>query len=367
MGNKNLRDLSAPYLAMIAINFVFAVVNVLLKLVLQEGMDHSVLITYRLFVSAAFLAPIGYFRERGGDSKLTFRVLCYLLSSSFGVSLTQYLFLYGLERTSPTFAMGFVNMVPVITFLMALPLRMETVDLIGSGGRAKILGSMVCISGAMTMIIYRGRTLFNPQEQQSLPLVTDGRKGGGGWIISSMSLLLGTIAWSSWFLIQNNIGMMYPRKYSSTAIVSSFAAAQSAVVSFLLSGRETKLSVWILKGQIEIITVLFSGMVGSGLCYVGMSWCVKKRGPLFTSAFSPLIQIMAAMIDIPFLHDQLHLGSLLGSLLVIVGLYIMLWGKSRDINDHEVAAEGRDTDKASQQTRTEGPTAGTGPMITSEV
>lgn len=51
-------------------------------------------------------------------------------------------------------------------------------------------------------------------------------------------------------------------------------------------------------------------MVGSGLCYVGMSWCVKKRGPVFTAAFSPLIQIMAAMIDIPLLHEPLHLGRL---------------------------------------------------------
>lgn len=50
------------------------------------------------------------------------------------------------------------------------------------------------------------------------------------------------------------------------------------------------------------------GMVGSGLCFVGMSWCVKKRGPVFTAAFSPLVQILAAAFDVPVLHEQLHLG-----------------------------------------------------------
>lgn len=50
------------------------------------------------------------------------------------------------------------------------------------------------------------------------------------------------------------------------------------------------------------------GMVGSGLGYVTMSWCVKKRGPVFTAAFSPLVQIMAAMIDIPVLHERFYLG-----------------------------------------------------------
>lgn len=136
--------------------------------------------------------------------------------------------------------------------------RMETVDTTCSGGRAKILGSVVCIGGVMTMILYRGRTLFNLHEQPSLASETNTRKGIESWVISSMSLLLGTVAWSSWFLIQNNIGKTYPRKYSSTAIISSFAAVQSAAVAFLLSGSETKLSVWILKGKIEIFTVLFT-------------------------------------------------------------------------------------------------------------
>ena len=61
-----------------------------------------------------------------------------------------------------------------------------------------------------------------------------------------------------------------------------------------------------------LILAVFSmwkqGVVGSGLCYVAMSWCVKKRGPVFTAAFSPLVQIMAVMFDIPLLHEQLHLG-----------------------------------------------------------
>lgn len=53
---------------------------------------------------------------------------------------------------------------------------------------------------------------------------------------------------------------------------------------------------------------MMQGIVGSGLCYVVMSWCVKERGPVFTSAFSPLIQIFVAAFDITFLHEQIHLG-----------------------------------------------------------
>lgn len=53
------------------------------------------------------------------------------------------------------------------------------------------------------------------------------------------------------------------------------------------------------------------GTVGSGLCYVVMSWCVKQRGPVFTSAFSPLIQIFVALFEVVFLHEQIRLGRLI--------------------------------------------------------
>lgn len=49
-------------------------------------------------------------------------------------------------------------------------------------------------------------------------------------------------------------------------------------------------------------------MVGSGLCYVGMSWCVKKKGPVFTAAFTPVTQIFVAMFDFSVLHEQIYLG-----------------------------------------------------------
>lgn len=61
-----------PFIAMLAIDLAFAGVNVLLKTVLDEGINHLVLITYRLSISAVFLAPIGYFWERYYYVKFSF-------------------------------------------------------------------------------------------------------------------------------------------------------------------------------------------------------------------------------------------------------------------------------------------------------
>ncbi|XP_042503488.1 WAT1-related protein At3g30340-like [Macadamia integrifolia] len=243
-------------------------------------------------------------------------------------------------------------MVPAITFLLALPFRLESVKLKSKSGRAKAMGTMVCVGGAMLLILYKGIPLTNPMMMNSKqnhlqkpsrnyaqptnklgpppPSFSPSEGAPERWTIGSLALVAGSICWSSWFLLQAKIGKHYPCHYSSTAIMSFFSAFQSALLSFLF---HRDISMWILKGRVEILTVLYTGIMGSGLCYVGMAWCVKKRGPLFTAAFSPLIQIVVAMFDFSILHEQLHIGSILGSILVIVGLYVLLWGKSKEAQD----------------------------------
>lgn len=53
-----------PFIAMLAVDFAFAIVNIMLKKVVNEGMNHLVIITYRLAISTVFLAPIAWFSER---------------------------------------------------------------------------------------------------------------------------------------------------------------------------------------------------------------------------------------------------------------------------------------------------------------
>ncbi|KAF8379883.1 hypothetical protein HHK36_027348 [Tetracentron sinense] len=325
-----------PVIVMIAVDFAFAIVNVLLKKVLNEGINHLVLITYRQSISTLFLAPIAYFWERA--------------------TLTQYFFLIGIQYTSATFSCAFINTVPVITFIMALPFGLENVNMKSRGGIAKVLGTLVCVGGAMLLTLYKGVPLTNASHSHAATHTTSQANGLSPvkkterWSLGSMALIAGSILWSSWFLIQSKIGKRYPCEYSSTAIMSFFSAIQSAILSWIV---HRNISMWVLKGKIEILTVIYAGMVGSGLCYVGMSWCVKKRGPLFTAAFSPFIQIIVAMLDFSILHEQLHLGSVLGSILVIAGLYILLWGKSKEAQNFvtkqaQTAVENEDQESQSQ-------------------
>ncbi|KAK4263431.1 hypothetical protein QN277_028837 [Acacia crassicarpa] len=333
-----------PIVLMILVNLALAIVNLLLKKVLSEGLSFLTIITYRQIVSTLFLTPIAFFYER--KSKLDVHILCLLfLSALVGVTFTQYLFLLGLGYTSATYSCAFLNMVPVFTFIMALPFGIEKVNLKSMSGRTKVLGSFTCIGGALLLGFYKGIPLTGITTSHhknlntlSSPPSPPSSSSSSQWAIGSVLLTGGCLLWASWFLIQDMINKRYPFQYSSTAILSLFGSIQSAVLNLIINRNNNYATIWILHGKLQILTVLYAGLVGSGLCYVAMSWCVKERGPVFTASFTPLIQTFVAILDLSILHEQIYLGSVAGSGIVIVGVYILLWGKSKEAQGQYVAS-----------------------------
>ncbi|XP_074263494.1 WAT1-related protein At3g30340-like [Silene latifolia] len=318
-----------PVIVILAVYFVLALLNILFKKVLDDGQSQLVIVSYRLIVGAIFLMPIAFFCERKSDSKLTMPILSHLFFSALmGATLTQYLLLMGIQYTSAAYSTAFTNIAPIFTFLLALLLRQENVNLRRKSGIAKVSGSLICIGGVVVLIFYRGFPLNHSGMSTSYHHAHNSKLDGRrNWTVGSLFLVLSILCWSGWFLIQARIGQMYPCKYTSTTVMSALGAVQSTFLCFAIN-RDT--SVWILTGKLEIITVLFAGIFGSGLCYVGISWCVEQKGPVFTAAFSPVIQIFVVILDFTIFHEQVYIGSVYGSVLVVCGLYILLWGKNSD-------------------------------------
>ncbi|KAF9600878.1 hypothetical protein IFM89_013785 [Coptis chinensis] len=323
-----------PVFVMVVIDVLYAFVQLLLKKVLDEGMDHFVLIAYRTSSAAILLAPIAYFWERKSMPKLNAAILCQLfLSALVGATLTQYFFFLGIEYTSASLSCAFMNIIPVLTFVMALPFRLETLDIKSNTGRAKMLGAMLCVGGALLLTFYKGIPLTHLSHSRAASNskfhvnVSDSHEKTHRWIIGSIALFAGSAFWSSWYLIQAKISKRFPCQYTSTAIMNFFGTLQSALLSFII---HRDISIWAPKEKSDILILLYLGVVGSGFFFVGMSWCVKKKGPLFTAAFNPFIQIIVVMYEVTILHEQLYLGSILGTLIVVIGLYLLLWGKSKE-------------------------------------
>ena len=124
-----------------------------------------------------------------------------------------------------------------------------------NSGRVKVLGTCVCICGVLILILYKGMALINPQAENKGTTVQSADKSAEKWVLGSILVASSCILWSSWFLIQARISKRYPCQYSSTAILSLFGAIQSAVLTLVV---ERNYATWILRGKLEIMSVIYS-------------------------------------------------------------------------------------------------------------
>ncbi|KAG2703758.1 hypothetical protein I3760_06G151900 [Carya illinoinensis] len=324
-----------PALLMVVVQLAFAGVNVFYKLAANDGMSLRIIVAYRFFFATAFIVPLALVFGSKSRPKLTWAVLFQaFLCGLFGGSLAQNLYIESLTLTSATFASAMTNLVPAITFILAVSFGLEKLNLGSVSGKAKVLGTLTGIGGAMLLTFYKGaeinvwRThvnLLHHGEHQTKHLASprsENRLLGGILAIGSC------FSYASWLIIQAKMSEKYPCHYSSTALMTVMGTIQ-AVVFALCTERDW--NQWKLGWNIRLLTVSYSGIVASGVMVTLIAWCVHMRGPLFVSIFSPLMLVSVAIMGSLVLDEKLHLGSVLGAAMIVCGLYVVLWGKGKEI------------------------------------
>ncbi|KAK9286181.1 hypothetical protein L1049_014564 [Liquidambar formosana] len=321
-----------PAMMMITVQTAFAGVNVFYKLAANDGMSLRVLVAYRCVFAAAFIVPLALVVERKSRPKLTWVVLFQaFLCGLFGGSLIQNLYVESLALTSATFTAAMTNLIPAITFILAVSFGMERLGFGTLAGKAKVLGTLMCIGGAMLLTFYKGVEIDIWSTQ--VDLMHNGQIRGGH--VTSPHKLLGSLlavasclSCAMWLIVQAKMSDRYPCHFSSTALMSVMASIQ-AVVYALCTERDW--SQWKLGWNIRLLTVVYTGIVASGVMMVLIAWCVRMRGPLYVSIFNPLMLILVALVGSLILNEKLYLGSILGAMLIICGLYVVLWGKGKEL------------------------------------
>ncbi|KAG2695720.1 hypothetical protein I3760_07G025900 [Carya illinoinensis] len=325
-----------PALLMVVVQLSFAGVNVFYKLAANDGISLRVIVTYRLIFAAAVVVPLALVFERNSRPKLTWIVLFQaFLCGLFGGTLFQNLYIESIALTSATFASAMINLVPAITFILAVSFRLEKLSLGTIAGKAKVLGTLMGIGGAMLLTFYRGAEIN--VWSTDVDLLHHGQHQIGGHSAESPeseNLLLGSIlalgsclSFASWLIIQTKMSERYPCHYSTAALMCVMGAIQSAVFALCM---ESDWSQWKLGWNIKLLTVSYSGIVGTGLAVTLIAWCVHMRGPLYVSIFYPLMLVSVAIMGSLVLDENLHLGTIFGSVLIVCGLYAVLWGKRKE-------------------------------------
>ncbi|CAN8310943.1 unnamed protein product [Cochlearia groenlandica] len=333
-GSLTLLEKWSPVMVIAISNIAVGSVNALVKKALDGGVNHMVFGAYRMAISASILAPLAYFFEKKTRPKITLRLMVdHFISGLIGASLMQFFFMLGLLYTSATVAGAFLSMLPAITFALSLILRMERVkDLKTKAGMLKILGTLICISGAMFLTFYKGpqisKTHYHTESLHHDHNNKDKEKDKTqNWLLGCLCAAIGSTLLSLWMLFQGTLNVKYPCKYSSTCLMSVFAAFQCALLSLY---KRREINDWVVDDKFVISIIIYAGIVGQAMSTVATSWGIKKVGALFASIFSPIILISATLFDFVILHTPLYIGSIIGSVVAVTGLYVFLWGKNKE-------------------------------------
>ncbi|KAB2635241.1 WAT1-related protein [Pyrus ussuriensis x Pyrus communis] len=320
------------YIAMLFIQFVYAGMALFSKAAISKGMNPFVFVVYRQAFASFALAPFAFFLESSIEAPLSYTLLCKIfLVSLSGITLSLNLYYVAINYTSATFAAATTTLIPAITFVMAVLLRMESISVKRLYGVAKVLGSVTSLSGALVFALVKGPSIkFNwvPSNQGQIPDSSSlSSSTGGEWLKGSLIMLSANTAWSLWLILQGPIIKQYPAKLRLTTLQCFFSCLMSACWAIAF---ERNPSAWKIGWDIHLLSVVYCGVVVTGITYWLQVWAIEKKGPVFTAMFTPLSLIITAIFSALIWKEAIYWASIGGGVLLIAGLYSVLWGKMKE-------------------------------------
>ncbi|KAJ6922301.1 WAT1-related protein [Populus alba x Populus x berolinensis] len=243
--------------------------------------------------------------------------------------IDQNLYFLGMKYTTATFAAAICNVLPAITFIIAWIVRLEKVKIGSLHSQAKVAGTIATVAGAMLMTLMKGPLI----EFFRIKGKAYHENGTSGFDLHSsikgaLMITVGCFSWACFMILQAITLKSYPVELSLTAWICLLGTIEGTVVALVAEKGEP--SVWAINWDMKLLAAVYSGIFCSGLAYYIQGIVMKDRGPVFVTAFSPLCMVIVAVMSSIIWAEQMYLGRILGAIVIVAGLYLVVWGKSKD-------------------------------------
>ncbi|KAK8940911.1 WAT1-related protein [Platanthera zijinensis] len=327
---KLLRKLK-PYVYMVCLQFGYAGMYTISAATLKHGMNHYVLVVYRNLTALVVIAPFALWFERNKRPKITPLIFLKIVALVVLEPVMDQNFYYmGTKLTNASFSAAFYNILPAITFMLAILLRMEKINITRRRSQAKVIGTAITVAGAILMILYKGPNVEFKEHARhgSAEAVAAATGGGTNWLKGTSMLFVSCISWSLFFIVQSNTLQSYPAELTLTALICGLGVLLSGAVAVVM--ERGSFEPWKIGWDMRLFTAVYSGIVCSGVAYYVQGIVMKERGPVFVTAFNPLCMIITAFMGTIILAEEITLGRIIGAVIIVIGLYALIWGKSND-------------------------------------
>ncbi|KAG0615736.1 hypothetical protein M758_5G063000 [Ceratodon purpureus] len=338
-----------PFLGLTAVQFMYAGHTTLTKVALTGGVDAFLLSFYRNMVAGLFLAPFAFYLERDVRPKMTWATFGKInLLAFYAIVANQLCFLAALALVSPMVLSAVQNMTPICTFLLAALFGTEKMSFRKASDFAKMIGTVICIGGAVTITLYKGVEVFTwtPTNQdidlhgfqylfQYLDFSAEALHLNNSYALplGVLCVLGNCVSWALYLIKQGPVLEKYPALLSMISIMQLVGSLQMAIAGTAYEG--TSFLDYRLSTKDQLIVIIYGGTITSGVNLALQSWCVTQVGAFIVSLFNPVQTLIVAFMAILFLGDTLYMGILIGGALIIGGFYIVIYAQQMERRDQK--------------------------------
>ncbi|VFQ73551.1 unnamed protein product [Cuscuta campestris] len=331
-----------PFAALVVMECINVGLNTLFKAATNQGFSNHVFVVYANGFAAICLLPSPFFSTRSRvlpplNSSIALKIL---LLGVLGCA-AQVLGYAGISYSSPTLASAISNLVPAFTFILALFFRMETLVLRSPTSRAKVMGTIVSVTGAFVVTLYKGPRIAVTTTTTTSPHATSDAirfltSTQSNWVLGGLLLTTEYLLVPMWYIVQTQIMKEYPAELTVVFFYNIVVSVLAAIVGAFMVPDLTK---WKIRLDISLASIICSGIFGSFLNNTIHTWALRMKGPVYVAMFKPLFIVIAVAMGVVILGDTLYLGSIIGSTILAIGFYTVMWGKAKEKDDNLKASD----------------------------
>ncbi len=284
-----------PFLLLILTMFVWAANFYAVKIALEVYGAMSVA-AWRFLFGVLTLVLLVYmqFGKKGIRFKFTKKEWFYLfLTSFFGIFLTIYFFNMGLKTTSAINGSLIIATSPAITAIFA--------SVILKGKLSKLQWTAIFLSFfGVLLILLKGD--FGSLLQLSIEI------GDSYMLLMAIVFAMSQIIISKYLAHVDSLVLT-----TITSLISLLLFGLFSMKELVLTEMPTGFPFW--------SSILFMGILGTGIAYTAFYYCIVKLGATTSSLYMNLIPFFAVLLAFPF-GEKIYGVQLIGGGITIVGLLI---------------------------------------------